>query len=81
MNIVRAFFFKIRALSLKFWKRAGETSLPPTLPTSYIPEDILKISCAQFTSVVILALHTVCVTKKAFFDWCAYVKYFLSKKV
>ena len=67
MNIVRAFFFKIRALSLKFWKRAGETSLPPTLPTSYIPGDILKISGAQFTSVVILAFHTVLYDKKSIF--------------
>ena len=67
MNIVKAFFFKIRALSLKFWKRAGETSLPPTLPTSYIPEDILKISCAQFRSVVILAFHTVLYDKKSIF--------------
>ena len=31
MNIVRAIFSKIRALFLKFWKRAGETSPPPPL--------------------------------------------------
>ena len=43
MNLVRAFFFKIRVLFFKFWKRAGETSPPPfpppfpPPPSSYAP--------------------------------------------
>ena len=37
MNIVRAIFSKIRAIFLKFWKRAGETS--PLPPSSYSPTE------------------------------------------
>ena len=36
MNLIRAFFPKIKALFFKFWKRAGETS-PPS-PFSYAPD-------------------------------------------
>ena len=38
MNLVRAFFPKIRALFFKFWKRAGRPPRPP--PSSYAPDSI-----------------------------------------
>ena len=37
MNIVKAFFFKIKALFFNFEKRAGETSPPPFSHSSYVP--------------------------------------------